>query len=293
MKGNKPVTLVTGANGQLGITIRNLSDLYPEFDFRFYTRVELPIDNELTVKTIFDNIKPFACINCAAYTAVDAAETDRENAFLANASGAATLARCCKALNVRFIHVSTDYVFDGKSQIPYKEDVAVNPLNVYGASKAKGETLVVEHYPDAIIVRTSWVYSEYGKNFVKTMIRLMESKPEIKVVNDQIGSPTYATDLAKAIMTIVKSGSPQPGIYHYCNTGIISWFDFAVEIGKKIGSQCRIFPIPGSAYPAPAARPAYGALDTKKIASQFHLQIPEWKESLKICLQNLEQSKLL
>lgn len=280
--------LVTGANGQLGSSFKKLSVQERAFDFVFVSRADMSIADETAVTAIFEKHKPDICINCAAYTAVDAAETNQQDAYLINATGAAILAKVCQLFNVRFIHMSTDYVFNGDGNLAYKESDPVDPLSIYGASKQKGEELVLMHHPAAVIIRTSWVYSEFGKNFVKTMLRLMQEKPEIKVVNDQFGSPTYATDLAEAIITIIKSDTNKPGIYHYSNAGVINWFEFAVAIKNLIGSTCIVHPIPTSEYPTPAKRPAYSVLDTKKIAGSYSISIPEWQESLRVCLENMD-----
>lgn len=282
-----PLILVTGANGQLGASFKKLSLLHPEFDFKFVSRAEMSIADEVEVTAIFELYKPAICINCAAYTAVDAAETNEEEAYLVNATGTAVLAKVCQSYNTRFIHVSTDYVFNGSGTVAYKEADPVDPLNIYGASKRKGEELALAGNPNTVIIRTSWVYSEFGKNFVKTMLRMMQEKPEIKVVNDQFGSPTYATDLAEAIITIIKSDTNQPGIYHYSNGGVINWFEFAVAIKDIIASSCVVHPIPTSEFPTPAKRPAYSVLDTQKIASTYQVKIPGWKESLRQCLDNM------
>lgn len=288
----KPVILVAGANGQLGNEIRELAANSPEFSFVYTDREELLIQKADDVDKLFEATRPAYCINCAAYTAVDKAESDQETAYEVNAAGAGNLADASKKYGARFIHVSTDYVFDGESPEPYKEDANTNPMNVYGASKLKGEQLTLQNNTDAIIIRTAWVYSEFGNNFVKTMLRLMTERPELNVVNDQVGSPTYAADLAGCIMHIIsgdRAGNLQwkPGIYHYSNQGRISWFDFAVaikELGKK---DCKVNPIPGAEFKTPAKRPSFSLLDTSKIRSTFQCEIPEWKTSLQRCMERL------
>lgn len=284
---SQPVILVTGANGQVGQELRELAATHPSFDFIFTTHENMPVHDEAAVQKLFAAHRPAYCINCAAYTAVDKAETEQELAYQVNAEGPRILAAACKTYNTRFIHISTDYVFNGQSPTPYKEDAPTDPVNLYGASKLKGEQLCLEADPDAIIIRTAWVYSSFGKNFVKTMITLMATKPVIKVVCDQIGAPTYAADMAKCIMHIVATQTWQPGIYHYSNQGGISWYDLAVAIKELIRTPNTIMPIPTSEYPTPAKRPAFSLLDTQKIQHTFQCTIPSWKESLQQCIKLL------
>ncbi|MEJ7675927.1 MAG: dTDP-4-dehydrorhamnose reductase [Chitinophagaceae bacterium] len=225
--------LVTGSGGQLGMEIWKLCDRYPSYKFLFTSREDLPIDNFKIVKNFFEQQQIDHCINCAAYTAVDKAESEKEKAFLINADAAGNLAIICKAHKTQFIHISTDYVFDGTSSIPYKEEDKISPINIYGASKLKGEELVLNNNSSAIIIRTSWVYSSFGNNFVKTMLAIIKEKESINVVSDQHGCPTYAADLAEVIMKIVGKedrGTAQTGIFNYCNAGIITWYEFANEI---------------------------------------------------------------
>jgi dTDP-4-dehydrorhamnose reductase len=239
------------------------------------------------VENYFLGLKPQYCINCAAYTAVDKAESEQDMAMLVNREAVGNLAAVCKKFNTKLIHISTDYVFDGESETPYQPDDQTGPISIYGISKLKGEGLCLKENADAIIIRTAWVYSEFGNNFVKTMMRLMKDRPEIKVVNDQVGAPTYAADLAKAILDIINSGNWVSGIYHYSNKGKISWYDFAVAIKEMIGSSCIVHPIPTIDYPTPAKRPKFSLLDTSKITSKFGIQIPEWRESLRRCMTRL------
>ncbi len=284
--------MVTGANGQLGSELRVLSVSYPAYNFLFVTKEELSIDNITAVKEYFNNHAIDYCINCAAYTAVDKAETEKEKAFQINADAVGYLAEACQLHNVQFIHVSTDYVFDGTATEPIKENQHVNPLGVYGTSKLKGEQQAISKNEETIIIRTSWVYSSFGNNFVKTMLRLMKEKESINVVSDQQGCPTYAADLAEAIMQIVikNSASKTPGIYNYSNLGKINWYEFAVAIKELTSSKCLVNPIPTSQYPTPAKRPQYSVLDTSKIQQTFGIIIPEWKKSLKKCLSILVKS---
>ena len=286
----KPKILVTGGKGQVGMSLQLLSASYPAFDFIFVDKEELSIDRFELVSQYFDVVKPAYCINAAAYTAVDKAESDKEVAFLVNGDAVGVLASACKKYGTKFIHISTDYVFDGTSPEPYKEDTPTNPVNVYGVSKLRGEALCLYYNPDAVIIRTAWVYCEYGNNFVKTMLRLMKDRPELNVVSDQVGAPTYAVDLAQAILEIISRESSAgwvPGIYHYSNQGRISWYDFAVAIKELSGSSCAVNPIPTAQYPTPAKRPSFSLLDTHKIRATYGLTIPAWKDSLQRCLQRL------
>jgi dTDP-4-dehydrorhamnose reductase len=286
--------LVTGANGQLGMEFRALEEKYPVYNFYFVGKDELPITDKAAIENLFINQSFRHCINCAAYTAVDKAETEQSLAFQINATAVAHLAAVCKKYDTQFIHVSTDYVFNGNGSTPYKESDQTDPVNVYGASKLEGEKEVFEHNDQSIILRTSWVYSSYGKNFVKTMLRLMNEKETINVVNDQVGSPTYAADLAEAILTIVSTNEKQiAGIYNYCNEGVISWYQFASEIKRLINSKCEVNPIETSAYPTPAKRPHYSVLDTTKICATFGIVIPSWKTSLEKCIKLLATSNKL
>lgn len=289
---SQPVVLVTGANGQVGQELRVLAALYPTFEFVFTSHDTMPVNDEAAVQKVFAAHKPVYCINCAAYTAVDKAESEQDIAYQVNAEGTRILAAACKANNTRFIHISTDYVFNGQSPAPYTEDAATDPVNTYGATKLKGEQLCLQYNTEAIIIRTAWVYSSFGKNFVKTMMKLMKDRPAINVVSDQVGAPTYAADLAKCMMHIVAGDHAKTinwvaGIYHYSNQGRISWHEFAVAIKELTGSACTVNPIPSEQYPTPAKRPAFSLLDTNKIRNTFHTTIPEWKESLRACIKLL------
>jgi dTDP-4-dehydrorhamnose reductase len=287
--------LVTGANGQLGSELQQLAPLYPQFEFRFTDSKTLPIDQQEAINQYFRDFQPDYCINCAAYTAVDKAESDGERAMLVNGTAVGWLAENCKQQRCRLMHISTDYVFDGTNTRPARETDPVHPLGIYGSSKLRGEELALEIAPGSIVIRTSWVYSSFGNNFVKTMIRLMRERKELKVVNDQFGSPTYAADLAKVLLEIItKPGIDSDpgkfgGIYHYSNAGIISWYDFAVAIRDAISSTCMVYPIPTAEYPTAAVRPAYSVLDNQKITTTFGLQQIPWQESLQACLLQLQQ----
>ncbi len=290
--------LVSGKNGQLGRELQSVASLNKDFEFIFSDKDELNIAEEQSVKETFVKYVPDIFINCAAYTAVDKAETEREAAYKINAEAVGNVAKQCQQFSTKLIHISTDYVFDGTANLPYKEDDATNPVNYYGYTKLSGEELALKNNVETIIIRTSWVYSEYGNNFVKTMMRLMQERKEINVVNDQLGSPTYAKDLAEAIVLIVSSGqlavnsSPltthrSPGIYHFSNNGIISWYDFAVAIKEIKQFDCAVNPIPTSSYPTPAKRPSFSGFDKTKIQTTFHLGLKNWKDSLKECLAQL------
>jgi len=283
----KQTIIVTGANGQLGRELQVLAAAYPH-TFVFADRSQLPVDDPQKIESLFAEHAPTWCINCAAYTAVDKAESEKEAAFKINGDGPGYLAAACRRHGARLIHISTDYVFDGTSATPLKETDPTAPINVYGASKLAGEQKAIENNPDAtLIIRTAWVYSEFGANFVKTMIRLMKERPAINVVEDQIGSPTYAADLAAAILHIIDSPRFVPGIYHYSNEGRISWYEFALAIRHTIGSSCAVSPIPTSQYPTPAKRPHYSLLDKSLIRDTYQLVIPEWENSLAVCMSRL------
>ena len=284
---SKPRILVTGANGQLGNEFRTLESGYPDYEFIFLSRQELSITDKESVQKVFAQYQPAWCINCAAYTAVDKAESETEQATAINATAAGILAEACTRFNTRLIHISTDYVFDGSSAEPYREDHATGPINKYGETKLLGEQLVMKNNPGAIIIRTAWVYSCFGNNFVKTMMRLMKERESINVVDDQVGSPTYAADLAQVIMHIISQNPKAGGIYHYSNDGRISWYEFAVAIKDLTGSRCKVNPIPSSQYPTPAKRPQYSLLDKARIASTFLVPIAHWKESLEVCVRKL------
>jgi dTDP-4-dehydrorhamnose reductase len=283
--------LVTGANGQLGKEIKTLSNKFPSYRFLFTSKEDLPINNTAVLKSFFRENHIDFCINCAAYTAVDKAESESGKAFEINAAAVGELAKLCAEHHIKLIHISTDYVYNGNVEKPLKESDSVGPINVYGASKLKGEELALAADPSTIIIRTSWVYSSFGSNFVKTMLRLLKEKEEINVINDQLGSPTYAADLAHVVMKIIQqieNGKTFSGIINFCNDGVTSWFDFAVEIKSLIKSNCKINPIPSSKYKTAAQRPLYSVLDTSKIRKWMPLDIPSWKDSLQKCIAILK-----
>ena len=279
--------LITGANGQLGKEFRDLAVTFPDVEFLFLSREDLPIHHFELVRNVFDSFKPNFCINCAAYTAVDKAEQEKDLALLVNAESVGVLAAVSHLHKTKFIHISTDYVYDGLATVPYTEDAITDPQSVYGLSKKMGEEEALKNDPDAVIIRTSWVYSKHGSNFVKTMIRLMNEKDSISVVSDQHGTPTWAADIASAIMQIVNATNWVPGIYNFSNDGETTWYDFAVEIKKSIGSKCIVNSIPTSSYPTPAKRPHYSVLNKEKIVSVYQVKLKDWKESLRKCIEGL------
>ncbi|MCK5538914.1 MAG: dTDP-4-dehydrorhamnose reductase [Bacteroidales bacterium] len=284
--------LITGSKGQLGNEIKKLSVNYADFNFLFTDIEELDITNIDALTSFFDIHKPNYLINCAAYTAVDNAEDEPEKADLINHESVDNLAKISNQFNTKFIHISTDYVFDGQNYRPYTEIDAENPKSVYGTTKLDGEEAVRQHVENHIIIRTSWLYSTFGNNFVKTMLRLGKEKEQLTVIFDQIGTPTYANDLADAILQIVskshkKEEAFKSGIYHYSNEGACSWYDFSTEIMNLAKLNCKIKPILGRNYPTRAARPFYSVLDKSKIKANFGIEIPHWKKSLQNCLTEL------
>lgn len=281
--------LVTGSNGQLGRSLQKIvSEKSNNINFTFTSRDSLDISNSKELESFFKE-NPFDyCINCAAYTAVDKAEEEKERAFLINAEAVRTLAERCKKYNVTLIHISTDFVFDGTKGEPYVETDPTNPLNVYGASKLQGETYIEEILDNFFIIRTSWVYSEFGNNFVKTMLRLAKERDEISVVNDQIGCPTYAKDLAELISEIVYNDNEEFGLYHFCNKGVLSWYEFAKNIIDISELACEVKPIFSKDFKSLATRPKYSVLNTSKTISIFkELKPKSVLHSLKNCLQSL------
>lgn len=279
--------LVTGGNGQLGTSLKQiLNETATDSSIFHFTDIDtLDITDKAAIEKFCDEHSVDAIVNLAAYTNVDKAESDREAAYTLNASAVKNLAEAARQRNCFLIQISTDYVFDGKSRQPYKPEDAVAPISVYGASKAEGERHVINTAPHAAIIRTAWLYSAYGKNFFKTMLRLGAEKDEISVVNDQTGCPTYAPDLAKAILTVLQQTDKirKVEIFHFTNEGAITWYDFASEIMKMSESRCKVNPIASAAYPTPVSRPKYSVFDLSKIKDRFGIIIPDWKESLKLC----------
>jgi dTDP-4-dehydrorhamnose reductase len=281
--------LVTGANGQLGNEIRNLADSFPDFHFLFTDVAELNIADENAVEQCVTVEKIDAIINCAAYTAVDKAEQEPEMAFLINSTAVANLARVSARFNILLVHVSTDYVFNGKGYRPYNEEDPRDPISVYAKSKADGEQQISEFARKAIIIRTSWLYSEFGNNFIKTILKYGKERGLLNVVFDQVGTPTYARDLASAILQIIASPHPVNGIeiFHYANEGVASWYDFARAIVDISGIRCKINPIETKDYPLPAVRPCFSVFNKTKIKQRYQLEIPDWRDSLKDCMKRL------
>lgn len=277
--------LITGGNGQLGSELQVLSKGYTQFEWVFTDREELDLCDLVHLEESLSAINPQIIINCAAHTAVDKAESEFELSDVLNHQSVAVLAQWSNANECKLIHVSTDYVFDGTASTALTETALPNPINVYGSTKLAGEKACLQENPSSIIIRTSWVYSRFGNNFVKTMSRLMQERDSLNVVNDQIGSPTYAADLAQAIMTILTHNDWQAGIYHFSNEGEISWYEFALAIKEIGGFSCEVHGIPSSAYPTPAKRPQYSLLDKTKIKNTFGVIVPDYKESLKKCME--------
>lgn len=283
--------LVTGANGQLGSEIKELSKSHSSTEFIFTDIDELDLTDIKVAEKFIREVRPNYIVNCAAYTAVDKAESDKEFARLLNATIPGELARISKLYNSRYIHISTDYVFSGKSHLPLKEDDETLPPSVYGQTKLEGEKQVMSQ-TDAIIIRTSWLYSKHGNNFVKSMLKFGKEREHLGVVFDQIGSPTSAADLATAILSVIDFSEMNScwnnGIYHYSNEGVCSWFDFAVEIMKFGKIDCHVNPIESHEYPVPAPRPAYSVMNKKKIKTTFNLNIPFWRDSLEKVIIDIE-----
>jgi dTDP-4-dehydrorhamnose reductase len=276
--------LVTGANGQLGSELNVSSKTYSQFEWVFTDREELDLCDLDNLASELSRIQPNYIINCAAHTAVDRAESEFELSDILNHQSVVVIAKWSENNDCKLIHISTDYVFDGTAATALKESAPKGPINVYGVTKLAGEKVCMEENPSAIIIRTSWVYSSFGANFVKTMSRLMLERDSLSVVNDQIGSPTYAADLAQAIMTIITHQHWQAGIYHFSNEGEISWYEFALAIQDIGGFDCAISGIPSSAYPTPAKRPQYSLLDISKIKNTFGVVVPGYRESLEKCM---------
>ena len=273
--------LVTGGNGQLASCIKDVEKEYDDLNIIYTDHLELDICELNQIQTFFkSNPQIDYCINCAAYTAVDKAETEAEKAFEINATGAKNLAQVCNDHDAILIHVSTDFVFDGEKNEPYTETDAANPISVYGASKLQGEVEIQQALKEHFIIRTSWLYSEYGNNFMKTMLRLAETRDGISVVSDQIGTPTYAGDLAEIIIQIINTKTEKYGIYHYSNEGVASWFEFAKEIFKLTKNKIKVNPIPSIEYLTPAKRPQFSVLDKAKIKTDLQIKIPFWGDSL-------------
>ena len=284
--------LICGANGQLGSEINELSSSFANLEFVFSDLPELDICNrEMLAQFVSENqIK--GIINCAAYTAVDKAEDDFKIAELVNATAVGNLVAIAEEQNLKLIHISTDYVFDGAVHIPYAEDCEVSPIGVYGATKRKGEEFVINSASESIVIRTSWLYSTFGNNFVKTMMRLGEEREELGVIFDQVGTPTYARDLAKTCLEIFSKEEKldlKEKVYHFSNEGVASWFDFSKAIMEMGNINCNVKPIETKDYPTPAKRPHYSVMNKGKIKTDFGIEVPYWRDSLKECIEILKQ----
>jgi len=285
--------LVTGSNGQLGSEIKDLAANYASFSFFFMDLPALDICNSSQLDIFFKDKNINTVINCAAYTAVDKAEHDADIAEKVNATGVLNLVNALAKVNGKLIHISTDYVFDGNHFLPYKESDPVSPIGVYGETKRAGELAVINSDIDSIVIRTSWLYSSNGNNFVKTMLRLGNEREELGVIFDQVGTPTFARDLAKICLEIL-SGSKSENInkngnlYHYSNEGVASWYDFAISIMELGGENCKVKPIQTKDYPTLAKRPHYSVLNKSKIKTDFKIKIPYWRDSLKDCIEKIK-----
>jgi dTDP-4-dehydrorhamnose reductase len=282
--------LVTGVNGQLGWELGQLASKYPAFEFVLVDRSQLDLSFPETFENIIHTIAPDCIINTAAYTAVDKSETEKELSYTINATAVQALAVICKKLAIPFITYSTDYVFDGEATVPYTISTKVDPINYYGSTKAAGEKMAIEANEDSIVIRTSWVFSSHGNNFVKTMLRLMKERDQLNIVVDQKGRPTYAKDLAFATIKMIEAinaGKLIKGIYHFANQGETTWFDFAATIKANAGLACDLQPIETKDFPTPAKRPAYSVLDTTRIEETLSLPIPTWEAALTSCMNEI------
>lgn len=279
--------LVTGSNGQLGSELRQLEKTVPQHTFYFTDVAELDITKADDSTAFCKSNDIDVIVNCAAYTAVDKAEDEPELAMLINATAVENLAKAAKANSAKLIHVSTDYVFDGTACSPYSTDHPTAPTSVYGETKLKGEQAAIAVWPETVIIRTSWLYSTFGNNFVKTMIRLGNERDSLSVVFDQVGSPTNAADLASAIITIINQDCKVSGIFHFSNEGVCSWYDFAHSIMQKKGLDCELSPVDSSGFPTKATRPNYSVMDKARIKESYNISIPHWEEALDACLKTL------
>ena len=285
--------LVTGANGQLGWELGQLAAAYPAFEFVLVDRSQLDLAFPESFEKIIQTIAPDCIINTAAYTAVDKSETEKALSYTVNATAVQALASICKNLAIPFITYSTDYVFDGEATKPYTISTKVDPVNFYGSTKAAGEKMAMEANEDTIVIRTSWVFSSHGNNFVKTMMRLMKERAQLNIVADQKGRPTYAKDLAIATMHMIEAmnaGKSIKGVYHFANQGETTWFDFAAKIKAIAGLTCEVQPIETKDFPTPAKRPSYSVFDTSKIEQDLAIDIRHWEKALKDCIDQIKQA---
>ena len=284
--------LITGANGQLGNEMRNVLSAHDCYNVIYTDVAELDLTDAQALSIFFDSHDIDIVVNCAAYTAVDAAEDNESLCRLINVDAVKLLATAAQAHNARVIHVSTDYVFDGKGHRPYREDDTTCPQSVYGSTKLDGEKALFDAAPSSVVLRTAWLYSPYGKNFVKTMLMLGKTRDSLNVVVDQVGTPTYAHDLALAIKAIIDAPQWVPGIYHFSDEGAISWYDFTKAIHRLAGiATCNVSPCMSDQFPAKAARPNYSVLDKSKIKATYGITIPYWEDSLKHCLNRLKENE--
>ena len=277
--------LVTGANGQLGNELRKVLENNMPGITIYTDRDELDLTDAKAVERFVIDNEITHIVNCAAYTAVDKAEEEKRECAAINTDAVKNLAMAADVNGAKIIHISTDYVFDGTNHRPYRESDKVNPISQYGTTKRKGETALLALAPESIIIRTAWLYSSYGNNFVKTMLRLADSQSEVRVISDQLGTPTYARDLARAILKILKSHQWVGGIYHFTDEGAASWYDFAHAIYRIAGKKVKLTPIPTEDYPTPACSPAYSILDRQRIKATYGVEIPHWEESLEDCMK--------
>ena len=277
--------LVIGSDGQLGLEFQKISNSYDSLSWVFSTTKTLDLLKLDTISSFLNDINPSVIINCAAYTSVDKAETESKLADLINYKAVDIISRWTSDHNKKLVHVSTDYVFDGLSKLPLSENSNTNPINQYGSSKLKGEQACLKNDTNSIIIRTSWLYSSFGKNFVKTMISLMKNNNTVKVVNDQIGSPTYANDLAKFIIEIIMNSKNKSGLFHYSNEGEISWFEFAKSVRELYKLECELIGVSSKEFKTIAKRPKYSLLNKTKIKKTFNLEIPNYKQSLEDCIK--------
>jgi dTDP-4-dehydrorhamnose reductase len=282
--------VIFGASGQLGNCLKSFTEKNGIANVYFPSETEANILDDGALKAVFEKYKPAFSINCAAYTAVDKAEDDQEMAGKINKTGAENLARHCAANGSALIHISTDFVFRGDKPTPCMEDDPAEPINVYGLTKLEGEVAVRGILKEHYIIRTSWLYSEYGNNFVKTMLKLGAERDELKIIADQTGTPCYAMDLAECVMHIIGSGNQAYGTYHYSNEGIASWYDFAKAIFDLSATKVKALPIRTSEYPTKAVRPAYSVMDKTKIKQTFNIEIPYWRDSLAVCIARLQNN---
>ncbi len=277
--------LVIGSDGQLGLEFQKISGIYDSLTWVFSNIKTLDLSISDSISSFLNNINPSIIINCAAYTSVDKAEAESKLAYIINYKAVDIISRWTRDNNKKLVHISTDYVFDGLSKLPLSENSKTKPINEYGRSKLKGEIACLKNDPNSIVIRTSWLYSSFGKNFVKTMIDLMKKNNSVMVVNDQIGSPTYAYDLAKVIIEIIMNNKNKSGLFHYSNEGEISWFEFAKSIREFYDLDCKIIGVSSKEFKTLAKRPKYSLLNKSKIKTTFNLEIPNYKQSLKNCIE--------